>query len=74
MLDKVDKEYNYRMLKGVVNDDRVWKTLDNYLEYLYHIKQIEMKRLNDTTELFRAQGFIAAIQQIHDLKAKVNAK
>lgn len=74
MLDKQTKEFDYRLLKGVVNDDRIWKTLDNYLEYLYHTRWRTLKSSNDSIEVFRSQGYLAAIQQIHDLKAKVNAK
>lgn len=74
MLDRDNKEFDYRPLAGVVNDERVWKTLDNYLNFLYHSRCKVLKSSNDTTEIFRAQGFIEAIQIIHDLKARVNAK
>jgi hypothetical protein len=61
-------------LKPLVNNPIIWKQFEEYVEK--HEKQALANMLHtpDTTQLWRAQGFLAALKVMKDLKDKVNAE
>ena len=61
-------------LKMLVNNPIMWKVLDNHLEECYNNRHKEMEKLSLVEDIYRAQGYIQAINALRDLKVKVNAK
>lgn len=61
-------------LRPLVNNPKVWETLMTYLGP--HEKQAMGNLLNATSveQLWRAQGFMAAIKVVKDLKDKINVQ
>lgn len=68
----MDKELDY--LKPLVNNPKMWGALMAYLEP--HEKQAMGNLLNTTSveQLWRAQGAMASIKLIKDLKDRVNVQ
>ena len=65
---------NLQKLKPLVNNPQIWAEFEEYVEK--HEKQALANMLHtpDTTQLWRAQGFLSALRVMKDLKDKVNAE
>lgn len=60
-------------LKALVNTPGSWDLLDNYLNLLYTIKCRELHKTCEDVKLRKLQGYLDCIEDIHNLKVKVNA-
>lgn len=66
--------FDYKSLKPLVNDIKLKKVLDSYVDFMYDTKHTELERLTELPQIYRAQGYIEALRALRDAKVKANAK
>ena len=59
-------------LKSFVNDKASWDAFVSELEERISYTHKSMENISDTAELYRHQGAIRALRNLHNLRDKVN--
>ena len=59
-------------LKPLVNNNRQWQALNDYIDGVIEIQQKALEQANDNIMMYRSQGAIAALRRLKTLRDEVN--
>lgn len=61
-------------LKGMLNSPHIWDGFVGKLDYDIEQNQRKLEQATELSEVFKAQGAIAALRQLKYLKDEINAQ
>lgn len=61
-------------LKSLVNTNNQWEAFCDMLDYNINLQHKKLEQANDSVEVYRAQGAIAALRSLKYLKDEINVK
>jgi len=59
-------------LKGMLNSPHMWEAFVEKLDYDIEQQQRKLEQASDMSDVFKAQGAIAALRQLKYLKEEIN--
>lgn len=60
-------------LKGMINSPHMWDAFVDKLDYDIEQQQRKLEQASDMSDVFKAQGAIAALRHLKYLKEEINA-